>query len=188
MDFLMMEKNKLGMILFIASESIFFTLLILAYAYFNSGAVSGPTADSSLDPAVTGFVSLFLWSSSFTIWRAGKNLEQGNHSRLGMWLLATIVLGILFLTGQGIEWSHLIGQGATISRNLFGTTFFTLTGFHGLHVLIGLVMLATLFGLTRAGYFKGTQSAGVTVISLYWHFVDAVWIVIFSVVYLTLVL
>ncbi|MEJ2559565.1 MAG: heme-copper oxidase subunit III [Anaerolineae bacterium] len=165
-----MEKNKLGMILFIASESIFFTLLILAYGYFNSGTVSGPTAASSLDPAVTGFVSLFLWSSSFTIWRAGKNLEQGNHSRLGMWLLATIVLGILFLTGQGIEWSHLIGQGATISRNLFGTTFFTLTGFHG------------------AGYFKGTQSAGVTVISLYWHFVDAVWIVIFSVVYLTLVL
>jgi heme/copper-type cytochrome/quinol oxidase subunit 3 len=183
-----MEKNKLGMILFICSESIFFGLLILAYGYFNSASVSGPTAASSLDPAVTGFVSLFLWASSFTIWRAGKNLEQGNHSRLAAWLLATIVFGVLFLTGQGIEWSHLISQGATISQNLFGTTFFTLTGFHGLHVLIGLVMLATLFGLTWAGHFKGTQSAGVTVVSLYWHFVDVVWVVIFSVVYLTLVL
>jgi heme/copper-type cytochrome/quinol oxidase subunit 3 len=181
-----MEKNKMGMVLFICSEAIFFGLLVLAYAYFRNASAVGPTASESLDPKVTGLFSLFLFSSSFTVWQARRSLKARQHIRLSAWLLSTIVLGGVFLAGQGIEWRHLIDQGATVSRNLFGTTFFTLTGFHGLHVLIGLVALTVLLGLTLAGDFRGPDSAAIETISLYWHFVDAVWVVIFGVVYLSI--
>ena len=99
------------------------------------------------------------------------------------WLLATVGLGAVFLCGQGREYAQLLREHVTISRNLFGTTFFTLTGFHGLHVLIGLVALAILLGLALAGGFKDPRAPGVGAVGLYWHFVDAVWIVIFAVVY-----
>lgn len=183
-----MQKDKLGIVLFIGSESIFFALLILAYAYFQRTSQDGPTAASSLEPLKTGFVSLFLFASSFTVWRADKSLAQQNRRRMKLWLLATIILGTAFLAGQGLEWQRLLRQGTSVSRNLFGTTFFTLTGFHGLHVLIGLVALAIVLGLTVAGEFQSANSSAVASISLYWHFVDAVWVVIFSVVYLSLLL
>jgi heme/copper-type cytochrome/quinol oxidase subunit 3 len=181
-----MDKNKIGMVLFICSEAIFFGLLVLAYGYFRNASTTGPSATDTLDPKATGLVSLFLFSSSFTVWQAGKSLKAKQHGRLSAWLLATIVLGALFLAGQGQEWKHLIDQGATVSRNLFGTTFFTLTGFHGLHVLIGLVALTILLGLTLAGDFRGPDSAAIETVSLYWHFVDGVWVVIFGVVYLSI--
>jgi heme/copper-type cytochrome/quinol oxidase subunit 3 len=186
----MMEKNKLGMILFISSETIFFTLLILAYLYFQQTATGndGPTAASSLDPFATGLVSLFLFASSFTIWRAGKSLTEQRRGRLQLWLLTTLGLGVIFLMGQGIEWQRLLANSTTISSNLFGTTFFTLTGFHGFHVLVGLVALTILVGLARMGDFKGPTSPAVEAIGLYWHFVDVVWVVIFSVVYLRILL
>jgi heme/copper-type cytochrome/quinol oxidase subunit 3 len=179
-----MDKNKLGVILFIGSEAVFFTLLILAYVFFRGLTGNGPTAANSLDPFTTGLFSLFLFTSSFTIWQAEKSLARSHQGRLQGWLLATIGLGAVFLLGQGLEWTHLIDQGATVSRNLFGTTFFTLTGFHGLHVLIGLVALAILFGLARMGEFKSGPSAALESVVLYWHFVDVVWVVIFTVVYL----
>jgi heme/copper-type cytochrome/quinol oxidase subunit 3 len=187
---LLTDKNKLGMILFISSETIFFALLILAYLYFQ-GVVAGgdgPTAASSLDPLATGLFSLFLFASSFTIWRADRNLARQNRTGLLIWLLATIGLGLIFLAGQGLEWRQLIAEGTTVSRNLFGTTFFTLTGFHGFHVLVGLVALAIVAGLAWVGDFKGPKSSAVESISLYWHFVDVVWVVIFSVVYLRILL
>jgi heme/copper-type cytochrome/quinol oxidase subunit 3 len=186
----MTEKNKLGMILFISSETIFFTLLILAYLYFQRAAAGngGPTAAGSLDPLTTGLVSLFLFASSFTIWRAGKSLAHQQRGRLQLWLLATLGLGVLFLVGQGLEWQRLLTNSTTISSNLFGTTFFTLTGFHGFHVLVGLVALAILLSLARLGDFKAPPSPAVETISLYWHFVDVVWVVIFSVVYLRILL
>lgn len=183
-----MDKNKLGMLLFIASETVFFALLILAYAYFRSTPQSGPTAAKSLNPLVTGFFSLFLFSSSYTVWRAVKNRRQGNRPRMLLWLGATILLGMIFLTGQGLEWSQLIRSGTTISTNPFGTTFFTLTGFHGLHVIIGLVMLSVMLGLSLPAQVKPPQTNTVDTISLYWHFVDGVWVVIFSLVYLTILL
>ena len=185
-----MANNKLGMVLFIGSETIFFSLLILAYLFFQGVAASngGPTAASSLDPLFTGFFSLFLFSSSFTIWRADQSFAHQNRSKLQIWLLATIVLGVIFLVGQGFEWRQLIAHQTTISRNLFGTTFFTLTGFHGFHVIVGLVALAILLILVRMGEFKGPTSSGFTSISYYWHFVDAVWVVIYSVVYVRLLL
>ncbi len=96
------------------------------------------------------------------------------------------MLGIIFLFGQGLEWANLIDQGITVSVNTFGTTFFTMAGFHGLHVLIGLIGLAILLGMAARGGFRSQESPAFTALSYYWHFVDAVWVVIFSVVYLTL--
>jgi heme/copper-type cytochrome/quinol oxidase subunit 3 len=100
------------------------------------------------------------------------------------WVAGTIGLGAVFLLGQAREWAGLIGRNVTISRDLFGTTFFTLTGFHGLHVFLGLLLLLMLFGLGLRGQFKAPRSTGVEVVGIYWHFVDAVWIVVYSVIYL----
>lgn len=180
-----MNKNKFGMILLIGSEAVFFTLLILAFLYFRSTFGQDSASMNLLDTLKTGIFSLALFSSSFTIWRAEKNLAKKNHRRVSRWLLATILLGAVFLSGQGMEWNRLIQHGATISRNLFGTTFFTLTGFHGLHVLVGLIILAILFVLTLKGDFSHpSTAASVNVVALYWHFVDLVWVFIFSIVYL----
>ncbi len=182
-----MEKNKLGVLLLIGSEAIFFLLLIVAYVSFRNVDTGGPTAVSTLDPLLTGVFSLFLFSSSFTIWRAGKSLMHGRRTAFQGWLLATILLGLVFLAGQAYEWRSLFAQGATINANLFGTTFFTLTGFHGLHVLAGLTALAIILGMGRAGVdFQSAHPAAVESLSLYWHFVDLVWVVIFGVVYVTL--
>lgn len=180
-----MENNKLGVVLFIATEAFFFTLLILAYLYFLGSQNSGPSAASALSVKTTGIFSLFLFSSSFTVWRAETNLKAERRGKVMAWLLVTILFGITFLVGQGIEWTSLIHGGATVSRNLFGTTFFTLTGFHGLHVIGGLIMLSIILGLFFRSDFKPEkQATSLGAISIYWHFVDLVWVVIFSVVYL----
>jgi heme/copper-type cytochrome/quinol oxidase subunit 3 len=179
-----MEKNKLAMLLFIANEAVFFLLLILAYVAFHRQAGTGPTAASSLDLGTTGFFTVCLLSSSFTMWRAEVNQRRGQRSGVRWWLAATIVLGATFLLGQGREYAGLIQRNVTISRDLFGTTFFTLTGFHGLHVLLGLIMLVVLFGLATFGAAGEPRHGAVNAISVYWHFVDAVWVVIFSIVYL----
>lgn len=178
------DKNKLGMVLFIFSEAIFFGLLLLAYLYFQGQPAQGPTAATALDPLTTGLFSILLVSSSFTIWRAEKSLTYQNPAGLQRWLLVTIIFGFIFLVGQGIEWRRLLEHDTTISRNLFGTTFFTLTGFHGLHVLIGLIALSIVWGLARTGDFKADTASAVSTLGLYWHFVDGVWVIIFSVVYL----
>ena len=178
----MMEKNKLGIGTFIVSEANFFLMLILTYVYFHSR--SSATADKYLEPAKIAINTFVLLSSSLTVWLAERNLKRGRHTGFCAWLFVTILLGAIFLFGQGIEWSSLIKKNVTISSGLFGTTFFTLTGFHGFHVFVGLIMLSILFGLGLAGDFKNRKSSAVESVSLYWHFVDVVWIVIFSIVYL----
>jgi cytochrome c oxidase subunit III len=184
------EKNKLLMMIFLFSESFFFIVLILAYASFHRTAgvgfesTGGPTALSSLNPVRTGIFTFILILSSFSIWLGGKSLKAKRHSMLCLWIFVTIALGALFLYGQGTEWLGLIKRDITISRDIFGTTFFTLTGFHGFHVTVGLIMLSVLLGLALAGDFRGPKSAGVESVSLYWHFVDVVWIAVYSVIYL----
>jgi cytochrome c oxidase subunit III len=180
----MIDKNKLAMLLFISSEAIFFALLILAYVAYHRTAGSGPTAASALDPVKTGVFSLFLLSSSLTMHRATTSTRAARRAGQRAWLAATIVLGGVFLVGQGLEYASLIRRNVTISRDLFGTTFFTLTGFHGLHVFLGLVMLAILLGLGILHPREEPRATAVEAVGVYWHFVDAVWIVIFSVVYL----
>lgn len=179
-----MANNIMLVKFFIASESIFFIMLILAYVNFHGSVTDGPTARSSLNPYVTGIFSLFLLASSFTVWMAGRNLRKKNHTMMKFWILVTILFGATFIFGQGLEWVGLIEKNITISRNVFGTTFFTLTGFHGFHVCVGLIMLMMLLGLAIFGDFKGPRSDAVECVSLYWHFVDGVWIVVFSVIYL----
>jgi len=179
-----MANNKMLVGFFVASESIFFIMLILAYVNFHGTVTDGPTAVSSLNPLRTGIFSVFLLASSFTVWLAGRSMAARNHFMLKIWLLVTIVLGVLFIYGQASEWLGLIDKNITISRNVFGTTFFTLTGFHGFHVCVGLIMLTILLGLAIFGDFKGPKSDGVECVSIYWHFVDGVWIVVYSVIYL----
>ena len=180
----MMERNKMGMILFLLSEAVFFLLLILAYAFYHTSAGLGTKAANALDVVRSGLFSVALLSSSVTLWQADLCLKSGGRSKALLWLSATILLGLIFLVGQGTEYAHLLREHVTISRNLFGTTFFTLTGFHGLHVAVGLALLLILLGLTALGTAREPTSPAMEAISLYWHFVDGVWVVIFAVVYL----
>jgi heme/copper-type cytochrome/quinol oxidase subunit 3 len=181
------ESNKLGMALFVASEAFFFSLLILAYLYFQTASGGTRVAHNQLDPLTTGAFSLCLIGSSLTIWLAGRSAKQGSNQRAAMWVILTVLLGLVFLAGQGMEWSRLLGSGVTMAQGLFGTTFFTLTGFHGLHVLIGLLALSIFIGLSFSSHGSAPKPGTLEVLSLYWHFVDVVWIVIFSVIYLRLV-
>ncbi len=180
----MTDKYKLGMLFFLASEVAFFDMLILAYIYYTGAEVNGPNAATALNPAVTSIFTVSLLASSFTLWRGQKSIEHGEQSGLRLWLLATIVLGAIFIGGQAWEWTNLIRDNVTISSSLFGTTFFTLTGFHGLHVISGLIVLLVLFILTLAGSLTQARANAVATVELYWHFVDVVWVVIFSLLYI----
>lgn len=177
----MKDRVLMGMTLFVVSEAIFFLMLVLAYANFHK--VTGVTAAAVLDPIKTGIFTVALLSSSFTMWLAERAREK-EINQVGFWLFVTIVLGSIFMIGQGNEYFHLITKKITISRDLFGSTFFTLTGFHGLHVIVGLILLALLFGLAVLGRKHEPTVIGMQAIAIYWHFVDAVWIVVFSMVYL----
>jgi len=179
-----MEKSKLLMALFLASEAVFFALLILAYVYFRNAISSGPTALGSLDPKVTAIYTIVLIVSSGTIWLAEKRLKAQHSWHFLAWLLLTVALGAIFLIGQGAEYGRLLSHNVTISRNLFASSFFTLTGFHGFHVLIGVIALTTMLAIGFFASMGKKETAAFESIALYWHFVDVVWIVILSIVYL----
>lgn len=180
----MPDKNKVAIGLFILSEANFFLILIVAYIYFHMLPGPGPSAANSLDPLRTLGFSICLFASSATIHQAGRSFRLGRSEGVRMWLALTVALGAIFLVGQSIEYVGLIGRGVSLSTNLFGATFFTLTGFHGLHVLAGLCALAVLFGVAMSGRLETIKPTGFEAVSIYWHFVDAVWVVIFTVVYL----
>jgi len=175
-------RGKVGMACLIFAESAIFTIFVVAYLFYVGKSLSGPTPREVLETPI--FYTVCLLSSSLTIHFAGKALERGRRAAfLVLWLL-TIVLGALFLYGTGQEWHRLIYEhGLTISTNLFGTTYYSLVGLHAFHVTAGLMMLAIvlLFGL--AGRVGPKQSHRVDVLSLYWHFVDVVWVIVFTVVY-----
>jgi cytochrome c oxidase subunit 3/cytochrome o ubiquinol oxidase subunit 3 len=165
----------------IIAESAIFTILVVAYLYYLGKSPTGPTPGEVLETPV--FYTICLWSSSLTVHFAGKFLDRARRGAfLSLWLL-TIILGGLFIYGTGQEWHRLIYEhGLTISTSLFGTTYYSLVGLHAFHVTAGLVMLSIvlLFGL--AGRVGRDQAPRVGVLSLYWHFVDAVWVVVFTVV------
>jgi cytochrome c oxidase subunit I+III len=177
------DTAKLAVAVFIGSEAVFFGFLIAAYIYY-SGSIQGPSARTSLDPARTLIFTICLIASSGTMWLAERRLAAARQTAFRVWLAATIVLGSVFLGGQAIEYTGLISKSVTPERNLFGATFFTLTGFHGFHVLCGVIALTILLVLTFLRGFGARQGSGVAAIAMYWHFVDLVWIVIFSLVYL----
>ena len=177
------EKNKVAVVSFIASETGFFGVLILAFLFYNAGSHPGPTA-KDLNLWKTGLFSLCLFASSYTLWRSESAERLGDHRGMTSWLAGTVLLGGIFIAGQGLEYWGLFKSGVAVSTNLFSTTFFTLTGFHGIHVCVGLIMLLIVLGLALAGDFKTRRAPALAAIGLYWHFVDVVWVFVFCVAYI----
>jgi heme/copper-type cytochrome/quinol oxidase subunit 3 len=180
---LLEDRIRLGVLLFLVSEAIFFVFLIVAYIYSQPAEISGPTALNSLIPWKTGIYTAFLLLSSGTIYMAERCLGK-NGRRFALWMCATILLGAVFLFGEMREYSSLLQKAISISRNLFGSTYFTLTGFHAIHVTLGLLMLITLLSLIVSGKLGSQRETSFKAVSYYWHFVDIVWVMVFSVVYL----
>jgi cytochrome c oxidase subunit III len=176
-------RGRVGMFALIAAEAAIFTIFVVAYLFYVGKSLTGPTPKDVLSVPV--FYTICLLSSSLTIHLAAKSLRRGSVPRFAILWLATIVLGATFMYGTATEWHRLIyHDGLTISGNLFGTTYYSLVGLHGFHVLVGLVSLSILMALTLLGSVKQEHAERVDVLSLYWHFVDTVWIVVFTVVYL----
>jgi len=167
----------------IIAESSIFTIFVVAYLYYAGKSLSGPTPREVLETPIFGTICLL--SSSLTVHFAARFLHLNRRSGfLALWFL-TILLGGIFLLGTAREWHRLIYErGLTISTNLFGTTYYSLVGLHATHVVVGLIMLTIVFLFGVAGRVGHEQSGRVEVLALYWHFVDAVWVVVFSVVYL----
>lgn len=180
---LLHEKTRLAVLLFLASEFVFFVFLMVAYIYSRPSEINGPTAHNSLVPWKTGIYTVLLLLSSVTIYLAERSLK-GKHGRFVLWMAATILLGAVFLFGEMREYAGLLRKDISISRNLFGSTYFTLTGFHAIHVTLGLLMLVTISGLVVAGKLGHKRHTAFRAVSYYWHFVDIVWVMVFSVVYL----
>jgi len=186
-----LTPGQWGIIAFLCSEVAFFSTLIVAYVVFmgrdsGPGGMGGPVPKDVLSLGLVCVTTVCLLSSSGTIHLAERALRADRRSQfIGLWG-ATIALGTAFLVGTAVEWHGLITQQhLTISRNLFGTTFYSLVGFHAIHVTVGVLIMTLVFVLSLGGNMTAKNHGGVTLVSWYWHFVDGVWIVVFSVVYLS---
>jgi cytochrome c oxidase subunit III len=185
-----LAPSKWGMIAFLLSEVAFFTTLIVTYLVFvgadvQPGGMGGPTPASALSLGLVIGTTICLLSSSVTIHLAEKALHRDQEGGFRLWWSATVLLGIAFLLGTAYEWRELIRvHGLTVSRNLFGSTYYTLVGFHGLHVTAGVIALLIVLGLALRRQVTARHAIGVELVSWYWHFVDGVWVVVFAVVYL----
>lgn len=175
-------RGRVGMWCLITAESAIFTIFVVAYLYYAGKSINGPTPREVLDIPI--FISIALFSSSFTIVRAERAIERGNTRLFASWWFATIALGAIFVLGTAHEWYKLIyDHGLTISSSLFGTTFYSLVGLHLSHVIVGLTGLTIVMVFTLLGLVKQEHAERIGVFALYWHFVDAVWVVVLSVVY-----
>lgn len=173
-----------GMVSFLLSEVAFFSTLIVTYVAFMGRDIVGPTPAEALSLPLVIVSTISLLASSFVIHWAEKSLEHGQLRTFTLLWAGTIALGLLFLLGTAIEWHDLIKEHhLTISRNLFGTTYYTLVGFHGLHVSVGIIAMLIILGLSLSREVIAQHRTGVELVAWYWHFVDAVWIVVFLVVY-----
>jgi cytochrome c oxidase subunit 1/cytochrome c oxidase subunit I+III len=177
------DHNKTGILAFIFSEVGFFGTLILAYLYFYAHPQAGP-GPKELDVQRTLVFSVCLFASSFTFWRSEIAMSKRNRGPMLGWLTLTIALGGVFLVGQGMEYWKLFQTGVDVSTNLFSTTFFTLTGFHGLHVLLGLVALLIFLWAAWEGDFASGCGSAFKAAGYYWHFVDIVWVFVLLTVYI----
>jgi cytochrome c oxidase subunit III len=179
-----MPGTLLGMLLFISSELIFFAGLFGAYGTIRAAAPEWPPPGAPDLPVLrTALFSMALVSSSFTAHAAVTAIRRDDRMGMLRWLGATIALGGVFLTGQAIEYSGLWADGFGISSDVFTTLFFTMTGFHGLHVIGGLLALALVTGAGRRGEFSAGRHGAVEAVSYYWHFVDVIWVLLFATIY-----
>ena len=179
-----LDNSKLAMWAFLGSECLFFGSLISTYLLYRSKAGSGPTPAEIYDIPYTSVSSFVLLMSSLTMVLALAAIQRGNERGLRVWLLATAFLGMTFIGGQIYEFTTFYEEGLALSKSPFGSSFFVLTGFHGAHVTVGILMLLLLTGMSLAGRVPQAEAHKVELIGLYWHFVDIVWIIIFTVVYL----
>jgi cytochrome c oxidase subunit 3/cytochrome o ubiquinol oxidase subunit 3 len=180
------SRGKVGMASLIAMESFFFAGFIVAYLFYIGKSAVGPYPREVLEVKPVLWNSAALIASSFTVMAAVRALARGAMGGMRLWLLATIVLGALFLWGTWVEWRGLIwDKGLTIRTNLFGSTFYTLVGFHAFHVTVGLLALALFWVLAMRGALKPARDTiRFELVSWYWHFVDVVWVFVFATVYL----
>src|SRR2546425_2793918 len=175
-------RGRLGMYCLIAAEAAIFTIFVVAYLFYTGKSVSGPSPRDVLHVPVLFTVCLL--SSSISIHLAVRSLWNAKVSAFTRWWFLTFALGGTFLFGTAMEWRHLIyDEGLTIQTNLFGTTYFSLVGLHAFHVTVGLVAITTVLLFALLGYVRQEHAERVDVLALYWHFVDAVWVVVFTVVY-----
>lgn len=177
------SRGRVGMLSLIIGESAIFTIFVVAYVYYIGKSLSGPTPQQVLD--IPFFNTVCLLSSSVTIWLSERQIERGNIKAFAALWALTMALGIEFIIGTGFEWHKLIYiDGLTIHTNLFGTTFYSLVGLHATHVVVGLIMLTFVLLFTLTGHVNIRHTERIQVLALYWHFVDAVWVVVFTVVYI----
>ena len=175
-------RGTVGMFCLIVAESAIFIIFVVAYIYYVGKSLSGPTPAEVLETPIFGTICLL--SSSITIHFCVAALRKGQLRSFTAQLAATVTLGAIFLITTAQEWHHLIfEEGLTIQTNLFGTTYYSLVGLHATHVVVGLIMLGLVLAFALAGRVRQEHSEKVETLSLYWHFVDAVWVVVFTVVY-----
>jgi cytochrome c oxidase subunit 3/cytochrome o ubiquinol oxidase subunit 3 len=179
-----LDNRKLLMWLFLGSECLFFGSFIAAYLLYRDRSITGPYPKDLYDIPFTSVSSFVLLMSSLAMVLALAAIQRGDLRSMRIWLLATSFLGILFLSGQAFEFTEFYREGLRLDTNMFGTTFFVLTGFHGAHVTVGVLILMSIFSLSLKGKVTEEHALTVELAGLYWHFVDIVWIIIFTLVYL----
>ena len=177
------SRGRVAMLSLITGESAIFTIFVVAYVYYIGKSLTPPYPAQVLDIPI--FNTICLLSSSVTIWLAERQIERGKMRAFAAWWALTIALGAIFIGGTAMEWHKLIYvDGFTIRTNLFGTTFYSLVGLHATHVVVGLIGLLIILLFTLTGHVRAEHSERIQVFALYWHFVDAVWVVVFTVVYI----
>ena len=179
-----LDHRKLLMWAFLGSDCLFFGSLIATYLLYRGKGLVGPHPADVFNIPYTSVSAFVLLMSSLTMVLALAAIQRGDQRGLKIWLLATALLGSGFLGGQYFEFTTFIHEGLTLQSNLFGSTFFTLTGFHGLHVTVGVIILMSFYVMALRNRVTPEQHLNIELAGLYWHFVDIVWIVIFTVVYL----
>ena len=181
------SNEKLGMWVFLASECLLFGGLITTYLLYRSpdrNEPGTPLPEDVFDIPFTSVSSFVLLMSSLTMVLALASIQRGDHPQTRVWLFTTAALGMTFISGQVYEFTTFYREGLGLTTNLFGSAFYTLTGFHGVHVSAGIIMLLSLLVMSLTGRLPTERYETVEIVGLYWHFVDIVWIVIFTVVYL----
>jgi heme/copper-type cytochrome/quinol oxidase subunit 3 len=181
------SNNKLAIWMFIASEALFFGAFLATYFLYrgrDAQFLKGPTPSELLNIPFTSVTTFVLLMSSLTMVLALDAIRRGLHRQFRVWILATALFGLTFIGGQLYEFTEFYREGLHLSTNLFGSTFFILTGLHGAHVVIGIVWLLSLWARSMQGRLPTDKAEAVEISGLYWHFVDVVWIVIFTAVYL----
>ena len=179
-----LSNNKLLMWVFLGSECLLFGGLISTYLIYRSRFADGPAPGDIFDIPFTSVSSFVLLMSSLTMVLSLSSLQRGDYRNTRLWLLTTALLGALFIGGQVYEFTTFLREGLGYSTSPFSSAFFTLTGFHGVHVSIGIVMLMSLYVSSMRGNLKRESSETLEIVGLYWHFVAVVWIFIFTVIYL----